>query len=120
LDELPIETFDVVIDSDFNDNLTIEEGLSYQITGDITINGNIKNQGGVLVIEDGVFVNGNVDSKGGSITIIDSEVNGNVNIKNADEINVNGNVINGNFKIKKSNGLCIDSPNEVNGNIDGC
>jgi len=91
------------------------------IISDSTVEGNVKAVEGDLTINGATVINGNVESdKGGSVFINGSTIDGNVVVKEAMSVTVTGNTVAGNVEIENTSGSCIDTGNDVSGNIDGC
>ena len=127
----------VEIKSDVNEDLILEAGDIVHITNGATVYGNIKIEGGTLILSGHATVKGNVESdKGGTLKITASTVEGNVKgVGGSTTINgatiIKGNVesdkeesviildstINGNVVVKEAMSVTITG-NYVNGNLE--
>jgi hypothetical protein len=86
------------------DVITINPGVTLTINSEVTIMGNLINNGGTIIVGEGgsLLVNGNLENDYASITITST------NLLNLSRITVNGDLINsGTSKINLSNGYLV-------------
>ena len=107
----------IVIEYDVNEDVEVGPGEIVVIAKDATIHGNIKIEGGTLILSHGATVKGNVDAdKGATIMISDSTVEGNVKGVEGSLTITGSAVINGNVESDKVESVII-TDSTIDGNI---
>lgn len=88
----------------YSGDVTVNPGVTLTINSEVTIPGNLINNGGTIIVGEGgsLLVNGNLENDYASITITST------NLLNLSRITVNGDLINsGTSKINLSNGYLV-------------
>ncbi len=110
------EENNMIIDSDFDDNLEVVNGHIVTITG-ATVGGNVDvDGGGAVTVKNGSTVNGNIEIKNGAVTITHSIIDGNVMVDGGMVTVKNGSTVNGNIEIKNGGRIILDDV-VINGNF---
>ena len=109
------EENNIVIDSDFDDNLEVVYGHRVTITG-ATIGGNVDVDGGFVTVKNSSTVDGNIEIKNSAVTITDSIIDGNVNVDGGMVIIKNDSTVDGNIEIKNGGRVILDDV-VIDGNV---
>jgi len=105
------EENNMIIDSDFDDNLEVVNGHRVTITG-ATVGGNVDVDGGA------VTVNGNIEIKNGAVTITQSIIEGNVMVDGGmGTVTITQSIIDGNIMVDGGM-VTVKNGSTVNGNIE--